>query len=162
MTYNTNLQVARNHRDDEFYTSYDTIEKGLKPYEPEFKNANVYCNCDNPKTSQFTKYFTANMKRLGIHKLETTNYAPTSIQPTLYDEPTQNKTLETAYHLTITNPHDGKTDPMALADYPPNSCKKINSGGATTVRTTAGASCVAATWCAPTRPSVSFTTTSSS
>lgn len=33
---NTNLQIAKNVKDDEFYTTYETIEKEIKHYVAHF------------------------------------------------------------------------------------------------------------------------------
>ena len=45
---NTNLQNAKNKKDDEFYTTYEDIEKEIINYKIHFKNKTVFFNCDDP------------------------------------------------------------------------------------------------------------------
>ncbi len=45
------------------------IERELQYYQSHFDNKVVYCNCDNPLTSNFFKYFFFNFKKLGLKKL---------------------------------------------------------------------------------------------
>lgn len=54
---NSNLRKARTVKNDEFYTRLSDIEKELKHYLTHFKGKTVYCNCDDPKTSAFWRYF---------------------------------------------------------------------------------------------------------
>lgn len=71
---NTNLHVARNTKNDEFYTQYEDIAKELKHYKEFFKGKVVLCNCDDPLESNFTKYFILNFHHLGLKKLICTFY----------------------------------------------------------------------------------------
>ena len=57
---------------DEFYTRLQDIENGLKSFD--FANKVVYCNCDNPKFSNFYKYFKDNFNELKLRKLYATYY----------------------------------------------------------------------------------------
>ena len=68
------LQIAKQKKNDEFYTQLSDIEKELKHYRKHFKGKVVYCNCDDPKVSNFFHYFTHNFEKLGIKKLITTCY----------------------------------------------------------------------------------------
>lgn len=52
---NINLQNAKNIKDDEFYTTYETIEKEMVHYTKHFENKVVLCNCDDPFESNFCK-----------------------------------------------------------------------------------------------------------
>ncbi len=63
------LQKAKKSKSDEFYTLLSDIERELQYYKAHFKNKTVYCNCDDPQTSNFFKYFALNFKRLGLKKL---------------------------------------------------------------------------------------------
>ena len=54
---NTKLNRAKAIKNDEFYTLYEDIEKELKIYTEYFENKIIYCNCDNPKFSNFWKYY---------------------------------------------------------------------------------------------------------
>ena len=56
-------------RSDEFYTKLVDIENELKHYKEHFKGKVVYCNCDNPKMSNFFYYFYQNFKFLDLKKL---------------------------------------------------------------------------------------------
>lgn len=69
-----NLSNARNAKNDEFYTSLADIEKELKWYKDFFKGKTVFCNCDDPLESNFTKYFILNFRHLGLKKLICTFY----------------------------------------------------------------------------------------
>jgi len=71
---NTLLQNAKRSKNDEVYTQLSDIESELKHYAKHFKNKVVYCNCDDPRLSNFFNYFFVNFKRLGINKLITACY----------------------------------------------------------------------------------------
>lgn len=68
------LQNAKLQKKDEFYTLLDTIEKELKYYKDQFRGKVVFCNCDDPKESNFVKYFSMNFEHLGLKKLIATHY----------------------------------------------------------------------------------------
>lgn len=65
---------AKTSKQDEFYTQLTDIEKELKHYKRHFKDKVVYCNCDDPRMSNFFHYFSYNFKKLGLKKLITTCY----------------------------------------------------------------------------------------
>lgn len=69
-----NMSEAKKKKDDEFYTCLSDIENELKYYKHHFKNKVVYCNCDDPRVSNFFHYFSYNFEQLGIKKLITTCY----------------------------------------------------------------------------------------
>ncbi len=71
---NSNLHKAKSSKKDEFYTQLADIENELKHYEHHFKGKTVYCNCDDPRVSNFFHYFTFNFEKLGLKKLITTCY----------------------------------------------------------------------------------------
>ena len=74
MKKNKNLRKANAVKNDEFYTRLTDIEKELGHYKEHFKNKIIFCNCDDPKESNFFKYFALNFKHLGLKKLITTHY----------------------------------------------------------------------------------------
>ena len=76
---NKNLRSANKAKKDEFYTQLVDIEKELKHYRKHFKNKIVYCNCDDPRVSNFFHYFSYNFEKLGLKKLITTCYKNQSI-----------------------------------------------------------------------------------
>ena len=71
---NKNLNKAKDSKKDEFYTQLSDIEKELKYYKNHFKNKVVYCNCDDPRVSNFFHYFSYNFEKLGLKKLIATCY----------------------------------------------------------------------------------------
>ncbi len=75
---NANLHRARNaQNNDEFYTQITDIENELKYYKHHFRGKVVYCNCDDPRFSNFFHYFSHNFEKLGLKKLITTCYRST-------------------------------------------------------------------------------------
>lgn len=81
MATNANLQYSRREKQDEFFTQYSTIEEELWFYKEHFKNKTIYCNCDNPKFSQFWAFFYNNFNKL---KLKTLYSTYISDSPLLY------------------------------------------------------------------------------
>ena len=83
---NRDLQKARNTKDDEFYTLYETVEDEIKYYTKYIENKIIYLNTDNPENSNFWKYFYENFQSLKIKKLISTYYNPDGISyKTTYD-----------------------------------------------------------------------------
>ena len=68
------LQKAKKSKSDEFYTQLCDIESELKFYKTHFKDKVVFCNCDDPRTSNFFKYFAVNFEELGVKKIITSCY----------------------------------------------------------------------------------------
>ncbi len=64
---NNNLTAAKQAKNDEFYTQLSDIEKELSHYQ--FKDKVVFCNCDDPRTSNFFQYFYRNFEKLGLKKI---------------------------------------------------------------------------------------------
>jgi hypothetical protein len=73
-TRNRDFEQAKQAKKDEFYTSLSDIELELKHYTKHFKGKVVYCNCDDPETSNFFRYFSDNFKKLALKKLIATGY----------------------------------------------------------------------------------------
>ncbi len=71
---NKYLHKARNAKNDEFYTILSDIERELRHYKGHFKDKAVFCNCDDPRVSNFFHYFSYNFEKLGLNKLITTCY----------------------------------------------------------------------------------------
>lgn len=71
---NSRLQKAKKQKKDEFYTQLSDIEKELAHYKDCFKDKTVLCNCDDPRISNFFKYFSYNFEYLGLKKLISTCY----------------------------------------------------------------------------------------
>lgn len=71
---NQNLTLAKKQKRDEFYTQLPDIERELRHYTEHFKGKVVYCNCDDPRISNFFHYFSFRFEELGLKKLITTCY----------------------------------------------------------------------------------------
>jgi hypothetical protein len=71
---NSSLHKAKNSKKDEFYTQLNDIDRELKHYRSHFKDKVVYCNCDDPRISNFFHYFSYNFEKLGLKKLIATCY----------------------------------------------------------------------------------------
>ena len=71
---NKNLHKAKSNKKDEFYTQLSDIENELRHYKEHFKDKVVYCNCDDPRISNFFHYFSYNFEHLGLKKLIATCY----------------------------------------------------------------------------------------
>ena len=69
-----NLTLAKRNKKDEFYTQLSDIENELRHYKKHFKGKVVYCNCDDPRVSNFFHYFSYSFERLGLKKLIATCY----------------------------------------------------------------------------------------
>lgn len=77
MPSNRDLNQANKNKKDEFYTQLTDIEKEMKYYKDHFKGKVIFCNCDDPETSNFWKYFELQFEALGIKKLVSTHYETT-------------------------------------------------------------------------------------
>lgn len=82
---NSNLNKAKNAKQDEFYTKYEDIEKELTNYKNNFRNKIIYCNCDNPLESNFFKYFANNFESLELKKLISTYYSSGKVNPNMLE-----------------------------------------------------------------------------
>lgn len=76
MPGNKSLNKAKDAKKDEFYTTRQDIEAELCHYAEHFKDKVVYCNCDDPVTSEFWQFFVRNFKPYGLKKLIATHYEP--------------------------------------------------------------------------------------
>ena len=71
---NAKLSQARTAKKDEFYTQLPDIEYELKYYHKHFEGKTVLCNCDDPRISNFFRYFSLNFEKLKLKKLIATCY----------------------------------------------------------------------------------------
>lgn len=71
---NSSLNNAKEAKQNEFYTLLPDIENELRHYTKHFKGKTVLCNCDDPRVSNFFKYFALKFKSLGLKKLIATCY----------------------------------------------------------------------------------------
>ena len=71
---NVALTAAKRAKKDEFYTQRVDIENELRHYKAHFRDKVVLCNCDDPRQSEFFKYFVENFEKLGLKRLIATCY----------------------------------------------------------------------------------------
>lgn len=71
---NTNLHAAKKAKNDEFYTRLEDIENELRHYKHHFRGKTVLCNCDDPRVSNFFRYFALNFETFGLKRLIATCY----------------------------------------------------------------------------------------
>ncbi|SSY80200.1 adenine-specific methyltransferase EcoRI family protein [Alysiella crassa] len=105
MAGNKSLHAANKAKNDEFYTQLSDIEKELRHYKHHFKNKIVYCNCDDPRVSNFFHYFSYNFEQLGLKKLIATCYK--SQERDLFSQ----NNSETAVYLEYTGDKNGDNLP---------------------------------------------------
>ena len=74
MAGNAALRRADKVKEDEFYTQLSDIEKELAHYTEHFKGKTILCNCDDPRISNFFKYFALKFNELGLKRLISTCY----------------------------------------------------------------------------------------
>ena len=74
MAGNNTRHLAKKQKRDEFYTQLSDIENELRHYRKHFKGKTILCNCDDPRVSNFFKYFSLNFELFGLKKLITTCY----------------------------------------------------------------------------------------
>ena len=87
----SNLAAARHNKKDEFYTRYDTIDKEIIRTGDILRGKTVLCDCDDPFSSEFVRYFINNFHHLGLQGLESTCV----------------DTCNGPLHMSITNVPDG-------------------------------------------------------
>lgn len=102
---NKNLHSAKTNKKDEFYTQLSDIEKEMRHYKKHFKGKVVFCNCDDPRVSNFFHYFSYNFENLGLKKLITTCYKNQNRD--LFSE----HTSENAIYLEYTGDKNGDKIP---------------------------------------------------
>lgn len=71
-TRNERLSLAKQNKEDEFYTLYSTIDKELDHYKDFFAHKIIYLPCDNPDKSQFWIYFMDHFEEYKIKELRAT------------------------------------------------------------------------------------------
>jgi hypothetical protein len=94
------LHKAKKSKNDEFYTQYIDIQKEVEAYleyNPDiFRNKVIYCNCDDPRVSNFFHYFSYNFKFLELKKLITTCYKNQNLE--LFSQNNSEKAIYLEYN----------------------------------------------------------------
>ena len=103
---NKNLHSAKDSKKDEFYTQLADIERELTHYKEHLRGKVVFCNCDDPRVSNFFHYFSYNFEQLGLKKLITTCYK--NQNPELFTE----NNSERAIYLEYTGRKNGNNVPQ--------------------------------------------------
>ena len=80
MAKNDNLHKAKRAKADEFYTQLSDIENECRHYKEHFKGKTILCNCDDPRVSNFFRYFSLKFEDLGLKKLIATCYKSNQIE----------------------------------------------------------------------------------
>lgn len=101
------FSAAKNNKKDEFYSQLTDIERELKHYKHHFKDKVVYCNCDDPRVSNFFHYFSYNFEHLGLKKLIATCYKNQNVD--LFST----NASEQAVYLEYTGDKNGNSIPDA-------------------------------------------------
>lgn len=110
---NTNLQAAKRARDDEFYTTYETIEAEVFHYTEQFYGKTVLCNCDDPFESNFCKFFLRNFNKLQLKRLICTSYRSSKVvstQLSLFDDENEPLCADNGYVLDVKEIGEGKEE----------------------------------------------------
>lgn len=92
---NKNLNKAKEAKKDEFYTQLEDINNELRHYREHFRGKTVLCNCDDPRVSNFFKYFAYNFEFLGLKKLIATCYKSQDVN--LFSEGTSEQAVYLVY-----------------------------------------------------------------
>lgn len=74
MASNSDLTTAKKRKKDEFYTQLSDIENEMRHYKQHFEGKVVLCNCDDPRSSNFFRYFSEKFESLKLKKLIATCY----------------------------------------------------------------------------------------
>ena len=74
MTNNRHFHKAKVAKNNEFFTRLCDIEEELSHYRDHFQDKVIYCNTDDPKNSNFWRYFHQHFSELGLRKLISTYY----------------------------------------------------------------------------------------
>ena len=98
---NERFDNAKKNKNDEFYTRLEDIEKELNHYKEYFKGKTIFCNCDDPRISNFFKYFALNFNEFGLKKIISTCYKNQYV-----DLFTQNDCEKAVYIEYTGNPND--------------------------------------------------------
>lgn len=98
---NERFDNAKKNKNDEFYTRLEDIEKELNHYKEYFRGKTIFCNCDDPRISNFFKYFALNFNEFGLKKIISTCYKNQDV-----DLFTQNNCEKAVYIEYTGNPND--------------------------------------------------------
>ena len=116
---NYTLNRAAKAKNDEFYTQISDIEAELKNYTHHFKDKTILCNCDDPRVSNFFRYFALNFQTIGLKRLIATCYM--NDNPDLFSQGSVNKSIYSDF--------DGSFRCNELTDFNRIPFKQLNGDG---------------------------------
>lgn len=119
MAGNSNLNKAKNAKKDEFYTQLVDIENELKHYKEHFKGKTVLCNCDDPRVSNFFRYFVMFFDVLELKKVIATCYKNDDAD--LFSQEATEKAVYLEY--------DGSIKYTGEEDFAKIPCKELKGNG---------------------------------
>jgi len=105
------LDTAKEKKSDEFYTQLTDIEKEMIHYKKHFREKTILCNCDDPRVSNFFKYFALNFNEFGLKKIISTCYKNQEI-----DLFSQNDCEKAVYIEYVGNPNDPTSTDFSTID----------------------------------------------
>ncbi|WP_150460424.1 HNH endonuclease signature motif containing protein [Nesterenkonia ebinurensis] len=70
---NTNFQAAKKAKGNEFYTQLTDTDKELRNNRQHFQDKVLYCNCHDPRVSNFFHYFLCNFQ---LNQMEADHITP--------------------------------------------------------------------------------------
>ena len=105
------LDTAKEKKSDEFYTQLTDIEKEMIHYKNHFREKTILCNCDDPRVSNFFKYFALNFNEFGLKKIISTCYKNQEI-----DLFSQNDCEKAVYIEYVGNPNDPTSTDFSTID----------------------------------------------
>lgn len=117
---NSTLHRASKAKNDEFYTQLSDIENELIHYTKHFVGKTILCNCDDPRISNFFRYFALNFQRLGLKRLIATCYM--NDNPDLFSQ-------GTSVNHSIYSDFDGSFECNELTDFNRIPYKQLNGDG---------------------------------
>lgn len=94
---NSALNIARIRKYDEFYTLYEDIEKELMHYRQYLKGKTIFCNCDDPSTSNFWKFFKDHFEEFSLKELFSLYYVEPPKHTLIMDNRDRKKSYLTVY-----------------------------------------------------------------
>jgi len=111
MANNAALRKADKNKNDEFYTQLCDIEKELSHYKEHFYGKTVLCNCDDPRVSNFFRFFALKFKDWGLKRLITTCYKNQDVD--LFSQNTSEKAVWLDYYG---NPNDNTSTDFSTVE----------------------------------------------
>jgi len=112
MAKNRNLHSAKSAKKNEFYTQLRDIENELRHYKDHFQGKVVYCNCDDPRVSNFFTFFSKQFEFYGLKKLIATCYK--NQQPDLFSSHDSEQAVYLEYYGDQDGNHRPDLDEIAV------------------------------------------------